>query len=407
MQTVKRFLIPVLLLVLIPVAAAQPGTLLNVEDTGVYAPGQVDGQVAGRFRNNGETAPQAETAVHTYLIQFESTWPDGEPAPITAQLYVPEQPADPQHLLVFGPGSTGLVEMCAPSRQFVDNRSFDTYTAYTLAYAGQGSFAIVPNYMGFFDEGVIQPYFDKVAEGRVMLDAIRAATGVLRELGVVADEGQLPAFVAGYSQGGHAAFAAADLHGEYAPETNLLGVVGFGPSTIMSNLFLEFTYVSPWVIHAANAFSPELLDPAQLLVEPYLSNLSSDAERLCILEAQQYYPGSPDALFTPAFVAALRNGTLEQEFPAVAQFFARNDAGLAGHGFPAIILQGVDDPVVHLDSQDEFVRGLCERDSAVRYPNYLRTRHETRYIGFRDALEWMKSLAGGAPAPSDCELVID
>src|SRR5690625_2505696 len=314
MQTVKRFLIPVLLLVLIPVAAAQPGTLLNVEDTGVYAPGQVDGQVAGRFRNNGETAPQAETAVHTYLIQFESTWPDGEPAPITAQLYVPEQPAYLQLLHAFGPGSTGLVEMCAPSRQFVDNRSFDTYTAYTLAYAGQGSYAIVPNYMGFFDEGVIQPYFDRVAEGRVMLDAIRAAGYALEELGVLEDAAQLPAFVAGYSQGGHAAFAAADLHEEYAAETNLYGVMGFGASTIMTKLFLEFTYVAPWVIYAANTFSPELLDPERLLVEPYLSNLSSDAERLCILEAQGYYPGSPDALFRPEFVAALRNDNLEEDF---------------------------------------------------------------------------------------------
>ncbi|MEX2540302.1 MAG: lipase family protein [Trueperaceae bacterium] len=388
-----------LLLLALGWSAAQPGTLLDITSTGSLSAEAVDARVAGRFRSNGESAPAATTSVDTYLIRYNSVWPNGDPAEITAQLFVPVEVAMPESLLVFAPGSTGLVEACAPSRPFVEGGSYGTYNAYTLAFAGQGFAAVMPNYMGFFDVGVIQPYFDRVAEGRALLDAIRASEQALASLG----EGRnsLPAFVAGYSQGGHAAFSAADLHAEYAPDTDLAGVVGFGPTTVMSSLFLEFTFVAPWVVYSSLIFEPGRIDPARMLAEPYLSRLASDAERLCILEAQSYYPASPQSLFRPEFTAALRERTLERDYPDVAEWFAENDAGLAGHGLPVIILQGVDDPVVHIDSQNRFVVALCQAGSAVRYPNYLRTRHETRYIGFGTAIDWMRLVASGESTPAD------
>lgn len=394
-------LVQLLTLMLVGLAAAQPGELIEVKETGVLSPAEVDSRVAGRFRNNGEGPPAAVTPVATYLIRYRSTWPDGEPAEITAQLFVPRQISRPANLFVFAPGSTGLVEACAPSRSFVDAGSYDTYNAYTLGYAGQGMVALMPNYMGFFDVGVIQPYFDRVAEARVLLDGIRVTGEALLGLGI--SEAELPAFVGGYSQGGHAAFAAADLHRQYAPDVPLEGVVGFGPTNLMSALFLEFSYVAPWVIHSAVTFEPGRIDPGVLLLEPYLSRLADDAERLCILGAQGYYPGAAEGLFRPEFIAAMREGTLAEDFPEVASLFEENDAGLGGHEIPAIILQGVDDPVVPLDSQNEFVSRLCAAGSSVRYPNYLRTRHETRYIGFGDAIAWMRALLSGEEAPSDCD----
>jgi hypothetical protein len=41
----------------------------------------------------------------------------------------------------------------------------------------------------------------------------------------------------------------------------------------------------------------------------------------------------------------------------------------------------------------------------VRYPNYLRTRHETRYIGFEEALAWMRARVADEPSPDDCDIV--
>lgn len=380
---------------------AQPGTLTGATRTARLQPADVNRLTAGRFSNNGVRGPSAQNDVIIYLITFESTDLDGNSVPITAQLFVPVLSDAQAPLYVFAPGSTGLVEACAPSRPYVQNRGWETYSAYTLAYAGQGFISVMPNYMGFFNDEMLQPYFNRIAEGRVVLDAARASKALLAQEGFNLQSSGT--FVGGFSQGGHAAFATADLHADYAPDVNLLGVLGFGPTTQLADLFREFTFVAPLVLHAYNTFFPGQFDPADILAEPYASNLAADAERLCIEGVQGHYPGSPANLYTPAFTDALMNDTLEANFPGLYALFSENNAGLGPHGIPAIILQGVDDPVVTLQSQNRFVSQLCAGGSPVRYPNYLRTRHETRYIGFDEAISWMRALVAGETPPSDCD----
>ena len=392
------------LLAFVSWGSAEPGDLLEATRTATLQPTDINRVSGGRFRNNGEDAPQAQNGITAYLMVFESTGLDGEPTPVTAQVFVPQIDEAEAPTFVFGPGSTGLVEACAPSRGYVESRSWDTYNAYTLAYAGQGFVGVMPNYMGFFVEGELQPYFSQVAEGRALLDAARATQTLLEQESTLSSSGT---FFGGFSQGGHAAFAAADLWADYAPEVDLQGVLGFGATTGLEALFREFTYVAPWVVYAYNTFFPKRIDPSSILAEPYLSQLANDAERFCVLGAQGYYPSNPETLYQPAFSEALLNGTLEDDYPEVAELFAENDAGLAEHGVPAIILQGVNDPVVLLETQNDFVRALCEDGSRVRYPNYLRTRHETRYIGFNEAVEWMRARVAGETSPSDCETLDD
>lgn len=385
-------------------AFAQPGRLIELAPMGAMSPGEVDALVGGPFRNDGETAPTASATVDTYLMRFEAAWPDGRAVEAVAQLNVPRLEAGEEAILfTFAPGSTGLVENCAPSRGFADAGAYETYGRYTLAYAGQGFVSMMPNYLGFFEVGVLQPYFVREAEGRLVLDATRAAFAALERLEVPYEVDD--AFVGGYSQGGHAAFAAADLAAEYAPDLPLRGVLGFGPSGELATLFEDFGYVAPWVLYAWREHYGEAVDPSEVLLGGYAASLAEDAERMCILGVQRYYPSSPEALYQPDFVASLREGTLERTHPALAELFAENDAGLSGHGLPVMVLQGVDDPVVPLDDQHRHVAAMCDAGSPVRYPNYVRTRHETRYLGFEPAMDWMRGLATGGEPPSDCEAV--
>lgn len=384
-------------------ASAQPGEILELTSTGTYTPADVNGVTGGRFQNNGVAAPRATHTVDTYLLRYASTWPDGSPAEITAQLFVPRGVQGELDVFAFAPGSTGLVEACAPSRPFVERRAFGTYNAYALAYAGQGIVSIMPNYLGFFDVGVIQPYFVHVAGGRAVLDGLRATETALERLGQ--PQRIRSGFVGGYSQGGHAAFAAADLQESYAPDVPLAGVVGFGPTTDIQSVLFDFTYVAPWLVYSYDTYFPGRIDPADVIREPYLSSLVADAERMCITGAQSYYPAVPEGLFTIDFGHSLVSGTLADTHPELTQLFAENDAGLSGHGIPAIILQGENDPVVGIEIQNAFVAEICDRGSRVTYPNYLDTRHETRYIGFRDAIEWMRTVATGGEPVSHCSRV--
>ena len=138
---------------LISWAAAEPGDLLEVTRTATLQPADINRVSGGRFRNNGEDAPQARVGITAYLMVYESTGLDGEPTPVTAQVFVPQIEEAEAPTFIFGPGSTGLVEACAPSRGYVDNRSWDTYNAYTLAYAGQGFVGVDAELHGLFCGG--------------------------------------------------------------------------------------------------------------------------------------------------------------------------------------------------------------------------------------------------------------
>lgn len=394
---------PVLLVLATGAAFAQPGRVVDLEPLGTLAPAGIDATVNGPFRNDGADPPTARFTVDAYLMTFEARWPDGRVVDAVAQLNVPRGLEGEAILYGFAPGSTGLVEACAPSYEVAHGGGYDTYGRYTLAYAGQGFVSVMPNYLGFFDEGVLQPYFVREAEGMLVLDALRAARNALDRLGVGVGIGD--AFVGGYSQGGHAALAAADLAADYAPDVPLRGVLGFGPSGELATLFRAFPYVAPWVLYAWEDYYDGAIDAESVLLPRWADSLASDAERMCILGVQGYYPGSPEALYVPEFAASLRDGTLAETYPTIAELFATNDAGLSGHGLPVMVLQGVDDPVVPLHDQHRHVASMCDAGSPVRYPNYVRTRHETRYLGFEPAMEWMRALAGGEDPPSDCAAV--
>jgi acetyl esterase/lipase len=234
-----------------------------------------------------------------------------------------------------------------------------------------------------------------------VLDALRAAAAALDGL----ERDVRHAFVSGFSQGGHAAFATADRAASYAPDVPLAGVLGFGPSGQVDVALRAFTFVAPWILFAYDEVYPGRIDPAALLVEPYASRLAADVERQCIAEVQAYYPGTPEGLFEAGLAVSLHADTLEETHPELAALIDANDTGIGEHGLPVIILQGVDDPVAPLEDQHRFVRRLCELGSPVRYPNYLRTRHETRYIGFEEAVSWMRERAAGETPPDDCDIV--
>ena len=391
----------VLVLAALAVASAQPspGDLLALERLGTLSAAEVDGVIGGRFRRDGETPPRSVTAVDAYLLRFSTVGPDGAPAEAIGQLFVPREPAD-DGLLAFAAGSTGLVSSCSPTNERLATGRVETYGATALAYAGQGLPTVLPDYLGSTDANALQPYFVAMAEAAVVLDALRAATDALAA--VAPSVSVTGAFVAGYSQGGHATFASADRAAVHAPDVPLKGVLGFGPSGDLDTLFRDFHYVAPWVVAAYEATYPGEVRARDVLAEPYASRLAEDVARLCVLGAQRYYPPAAADLFRPDFYQALTSGTLGNAFPAWRTLFDQNDTGLQVDGIPVAIFQGVDDPVVPLDAQDDFVARLCDQGSPVRYANYLRTRHETRYVGFREALEWMRGRLADEPPPDDC-----
>ena len=239
----------------------------------------------------GFPPPSLRFSVDTYRLRYRSTDFDGSAADIQAQLFVPRY-VEPESrpVLVFGSGTTGIADACAPSREVPELRRWGHYRANMLAYASAGFITVFPDYLGFNDPDRPQRYFSHPAEAHVLLDAARAVQAFFAEYpqkvrpsGVV--------FAAGYSQGGHAAFAAADLRPTYAPEVRLCGIIGFAATTSVTALLKEGAYYAPDVLYSyAAMYGKEQIDPGEYLQERWARTLEADANSMCVDEFQNYYP---------------------------------------------------------------------------------------------------------------------
>jgi pimeloyl-ACP methyl ester carboxylesterase len=382
-----------------------PGTITNVIAEGTTGPFQIQRLAAPLFGRHGP--PIVENAVESYRITYLSTGLDGEPVEVSARLFVPVlERARTRPLYVFGAGTTGVADICAPSREMAYPHPLGHYRAYLLAFAGRGFTAIIPDYLGFNDPERLQSYFNAEAEARVMLDAIRAVEAFFERQGAPGG-GSRSVFVGGYSQGGHAAFSAADRRAGYAPELEIDGVLGFGATTDVESLLREGPFYAPYIVLSYRQdYGEELFDPADVLAPRWLPGLEQAAGELCVDRVQQHYPFDAGKIYDPEFGGALRARTLASDFPAIARILENNRTGLSGHGVPALVVQGEDDVIVGNNTQTAFVRGLCRQDSKVLYLRYPGVRHrETRPVAFEESIAWMRSLAAGQAPPSSCALL--
>lgn len=385
--------------------AMRPGRVLSAQDRGGVPLSAVNPAVARLYARSG--MPGAKYGVARYRLTLASTNEQGQPITVAAQLYLPIMPSGARApLYVMGPGTTGLANACAPTREQANLDNWGNYEAHMLSYAAQGYVAILPDWANFDEAGKLQPYFVADSEGRVMLDAARAARHFVQERrlgGRALTALSTHTFLAGFSQGGHAAFAAADLAAAYAPELPISGVIGYAPAMDVGTLFRERPALGPYL---ARSYAARYgLDPARVLQARWLGTLDREAGSMCVTDVYRHYPNAADHIYRPEFLAALRSGNLGRYDPALARLLARNAPGFApsGRTIPALVVTGLTDPIVTANAQLSFMRKSCAFGRAIVQREYAGANHfQARQYGFRDTLAWMRHLAGDNIAPSSC-----
>jgi pimeloyl-ACP methyl ester carboxylesterase len=380
-----------------------PGTILEITATGIPNQDRIRREGLPLFKDF--VIPSAKYEVETYRIVYRSTDYDGSPADIVAQIFIPRfDERTERPVYVFGSGTTGIADECAPSLERPEIRRLGYYRANMLAYASLGFISIIPDYLGFNDPKRPQRYFCKAAEAHVMLDAARAVYNFFDRITMTIQPSQ-DVFVAGYSQGGHAAFAAADMWKDYAPEVPLSGAIGYGSTTDVTTLLKEGPKYAPHVLYSYSRIYDDV-DPADYLQEKWAESLAADVAKMCVVEFQRYYPFDSTQLYTEEFYDALYENRLDEEFPELYKRLEENQSGLSGHGLPALIVQGERDTIVRTASQTEFVVGLCRQGSPVRFLNIKGVLHrDTRAAGFQPTILWMERIAAGDEPESDCEII--
>jgi acetyl esterase/lipase len=385
----QRFMIFLALLAITCSAGAQ--TLLSSEFELRMSPAEIDAFTTDLF--SGYAQPEAQVAVDVYRLFVGSMHPAGVRTPVRVQLFVPDLPQDEiRGVYLFAPGSTGLINPCRASREHEAGIRWGLYRAHVLAFAGAGFIGIIPDYQGYEDWELIQPYFHARSEATVIQDALRGVDEFL-EPTIPGGISNYTRVTSGFSQGGHASFAAADYNHELPPDLRLHGVIGYGSTTEIPPMLLEYPSLGPMVLQAfVSIYGPERFNPDEVLLPAYAETLEYDTTRQCVGGIQSYYPSKPSDLFLPFFVKSLFAETLEFTHPSIAAAFEENSTGLTGHRVPALICQGTDDIVIAREDQDEFVTALRGLGSDVRYYVYEGSRHDTRQIAFPDVVEWIEEL---------------
>ena len=384
-----------------PPAPAQ-GKILERTLAETFSKAEID-DLEQRFFVYGNYLP-AEYAVDWYHLRFTSQDRNGAPLQMVGQLFVPRAEGKEFPLYVFGPGTTGLKDECAPSHEEPTERNWGDFEAHLLSYAAQGYVAVMPDYAGNPATG-LQYYYIAEMHARTMLDAARAGLRFSQDQPPPGTAKAANAvFFAGYSQGGHASYAARDFAASYAPELHVKGAIGYGPRGQVYTMLFEAPYLAPYLFYSyAQVYGSDKVPFRELLVPTVTRSLDEDMATKCIDEVPYYYGDYSPWILQPDLDDAVDHNRLDKEFPVLKQLMDSNDVGRAQSDIPVLILQGLSDTLVTPQTQQAFVQKLCSNGAKVTFDTYDGIPHVlTRQVSYRDVLAWMDAIQQGRPPRVDC-----
>jgi pimeloyl-ACP methyl ester carboxylesterase len=234
------------------------------------------------------------------------------------------------------------------------------------------------------------PYLVSESEGRSVLDALRAAPAI-DDAGI---ESTAPVVMWGFSQGGHAALAAADLAPTYAPSIDLLALAVTAPVADPAQ-FAERAETRPdqvgvtvTITYGLAAAYPEL-DPSEILTPEALAELDQ-LDELCIGEVVQLYNRPVDDVL-------IRSPRLVQEW---ADRLDENLTALRPIGVPVLVVQGDADEIVFPEVSEDLVARLCANGDTVEYQVVPGARHGD--IAPATVIEWLSDRLEGLTVDTSC-----
>ncbi|WP_439384755.1 lipase family protein [Amycolatopsis lexingtonensis] len=333
-------------------------------------------------------------------IMYRSTDTHGSPIAVTGTVLTPRSAwhgAGARPIVSYAVGTQGEGDDCAPSKALAAGFEYEGPFIAGLLTRGYG--VVVTDYEGLGTPGD-HTYVNRAAEAHAVLDAVRAAQR-LPEAGLP-DDG--PVAIAGYSQGGGASAAAAELQPSYAPELKLKGAyAGAVPADLASvakNLdghyavgFLGFALVS------MNYAYPELNIPA--LLNARGKQLFEQVRTECTVEAIAAHAFTQSSTLTNDG----RSLTAYLGEEPYASRVAEQKIGTLKPAVPVLIVHSALDDIVPYAQDRDLGRTWCGKGVKVRFSTSLVPTHVlTAVRAFPEAFAWLEARFAGLPALSNCGL---
>ena len=384
-----------------PLPPGQPGDLIRTEPSRLV------------LEPSGQLGAIMATGTR---IMYRSIDSRNNPMAVTGTYFEPFNPwtgAGPRPLIVYGPGTQGMGDQCAPSRQFNQGIHWSPFLDLTFNYeelyvstlVARGFAVVMTDYQGLGTPG-LHTYVNRVAEADAMLDAGRAA---MRLPGTSLDP-QGPVALLGYSQGGGASAAAAELAPVYAPELHVVGAVAGAPPADLKEQ-MPFTDgsvlvgVIGYALNSVMATYPEYADRIRATLTPMGEKLVEDTKEQCIAETTMRFRFKHLQDFFIVDVSDVLGD------PVLLAVFDSQRLGTYKPDAPVFILSNRYDPLVPWAPAAQMGRDWCARGADVQFwtneepPlfNKLVVNHALPFLVDGERLmQWIADRFNGLPTTPNC-----
>nr|WP_235581629.1 lipase family protein [Rhodococcus sp. Leaf278] len=352
-------------------------------------------------------------------IMYRSTDSNDAPNAVTGTYIDPAAEwtgPGPRPLVVLAPGTQGQGDQCAPSKML---NNVITYTpplgfmveyevlaAYSLLSQGYG--VVITDYEGLGTPGA-HTYVNRASEGHAVLDAARAA----QKLQGTKISGDGPVAAYGYSQGGGAAAAAAELADDYAPEMNLVGTyAGAPPADLKATLEqVDGTILTGVIGYTLNGLLNS--DPG---LRPIVDENINDAGKAMLnLVANQCVGETILNVGLHRTNEYTKTGEplsmVLDRLPVAQEILAKNKIGERTPNAPVLIQSGTSDDIVPHGQAVGLAGDWCGKGATVQLssaqvpaivPGSGAGHLIPDILGLGEAQNWIKDRFYGVPAPSNC-----
>jgi dienelactone hydrolase len=351
-------------------------------------------------------------------LMYRSTDSAGRPMAVTGAYIEPTaawKGTGPRPLVAVAPGTMGQGDQCAASlgleRPLLLNGQtvsvgYEVLAIYRLL--ARGVAVVVTDYTGLGTTDRLHTYVNRVDEAHAVLDAVRAARALD---GTSLTDGSRVALF-GYSQGGGATAAAAELQPAYAPDVPLAGTyAGAPPADLVSVTAAidgsDLAGALGWSVNGFLESDPELKPIADAHLNAAGRAALKDLSTMCVGDALLAYNSARSTAWT---TDGRSLGAIIEAEPALKAFLADQRIGRLKPASPVRVATGTADNLVPHGQARDLAVAWCAKGADVTYKpvvllplgNSLLNHFAPLLTDQGDAISWLTDRLAGRPAGSNC-----
>ncbi|MEU9023969.1 lipase family protein [Actinomadura sp. NPDC048394] len=355
-------------------------------------------------------------------LMYKSTDSNGKPVAVTGAYIEPSaawKGPGPRPLVALASGTMGQGDQCAPSYALQNpltltgdtmSVSYEDLAIYRVLSTGAA--VVVTDYVGLGATDRLHTYVNRLDEGHALLDAARAA----RAVPGASITAKSKVGLYGYSQGGGASAAAAELQPAYAPDVHLAGTYAGAPPADLTAVMkgIDGSALVGALGWSINGFAQS--DPAlRRLVDANINAAGKaalkDMSTMCV----------GDVLFRYGFTSSTKWSVsgkpiadILPAIPAAQAVLDKQRIGRLKPAGPVRLTTGVKDDIVPHAQARQLAVDWCRRGGNVSYvpvdlPNLgdktLLNHFAPLLLDQPDAVSWLIDRLTGKPSPSTCASV--